>query len=388
MATGTEGIQNQNVDLSKVVFNDTPVESPPAPNAVNLDTPTPPLTPPVTPAPTTPSANPPVTPPVAPITTPVTPPPIQDEELIEILNKRGITLSKMDELKSVFEESATLKTKVEELSKPKELEFPNDKAKALYEFAKNFDGNEMAAAKTLLNAAELDLKSADPKTIQFEAFCIKYPQLPREEAKAVFDEKYALDYGDGNFEGKAFQKFNHDNATKESLQAIESAVKQFKEAKSPEPLSGPTPEQLEAVKRGIEGALKDFKGSTVQLTEYKTKTGQVVPAGAINVAIKPEEAAQFREFLDNPESLVRDIIGRHQGENGLNWGSYVNEMHQIVNRQQIHASIHSQGIEEGMLIMLNQINNSGGGKLPEGGLPDAKSKSLTEQYESSRRELN
>lgn len=317
---------------------------------------------------------------------------IADEELIKILGERGISLSKLDDIKAVMEEGVSLKAQVETLSK-QELKFANDKQKALYEFASKHNGNELSAAKNFLSAVELDLEKSSPKTTQFEAFALQNPHLTREDAKAIFDEKYEKDYGDGNFEGKKLLQFEHDNATRSARQTIEEVRKSYVEAKLPEPTApkgpeGPSPEDLVAVKLGIDGALKDFKGASVPLSEYKTKTGHTVPAGAMNVAIKPEEAAKFRGYLENPESFVRDVIGSFKGEKGLNWSAYANEMYQIVNRKEIQNQILAQGIEKGQLLMLEEIKNSGKEKLPEGGKEGGRQKSWTESYESSRKAVN
>jgi hypothetical protein len=316
---------------------------------------------------------------------------LNDDQIISFLGKRGITLSKVDEITSLFTERDTLKNQVEVLSK-KELEFPNDKAKALYEYASKYDGHQMAAAKTLLNAAEIDFNTASPKAIQFEAFCLKYPHLARENAQAIFADKYTKDWGDGNFENNALQKFEHDEATAEARRSIEAAVKTFKEAKSEPETEGPKPEEIEAmnlkIKESITGALKDFKGSSVELPEYKTKTGQVAPARKIEVAIKPEEAAKFQSYLEKPESFIQDMIERHKGENGLDFGAYTREMAQVFNRQQIYAEARSQGIEEGMLIILNEIKNSGGGKLPgDGAGADAPKETPAQQYQKTRQRV-
>lgn len=318
--------------------------------------------------------------------------PIDDGELLKILNERGISLSKLDDIKLAMEEGVSLKAQVDTLSK-QELKFPNDKAKALYEFAQKHQGNELGAAQNFLSAVRLDLDKADPKITQFEAFALQNPHLAREDAKAIFEEKYEKDYGDGNFDGKRLLQFEHDNATRSARLTIEDARKSYVEAKLPEPTkeqtpSGPSPEDLLAVKTGVDGALKDFNGATVTLAEYTSKTGLKAPAMAMNVAIKPEEAAKFRGFLENPDSFLHDVVGGFKGEKGMDWKSYANEMHQIVYRKEIINEAHSQGFEKGMAAMLEKIQNSGKEKTPDAGSTEKTPETWTQSYDRTRQPVN
>jgi hypothetical protein len=283
---------------------------------------------------------------------------IEDADLLKILNERGIQISSFDDYKNVLSERDTLKSEVEKLAK-KELEFPNEKAKAIYEFALKHQGNEVAAARNYLNLVELDLTKTDAKTLQFEAFATKHPQLPREEAKAIFEEQYQLDYGDGDFEGKALLKFRHDNATNEAKLAIEQAVKSYKEAKTEEPKNaGPSQEDIQRVTQGVETALREFKGADISLGEYKTKTGQTVPATKLNVAIKPEEAAKLKQYMADPQLFFDDLLETVKGPNGLDWNSYANKVYQLMHPEKVYSDIHSQGVEQGLLLMINTLKNN------------------------------
>jgi hypothetical protein len=314
-------------------------------------------------------------------------PSFKDEELVKVLNERGISLSKIDDIKLAFEERTNLNKRVEELDAltKKGLEFPNEKAKALYEFAQKFDGNEMAAAKSYLNLAELDA-NADPKRLQFEDFALKYPHIPRDEARDIFEAQYTEAYGDGSdLSSDPLRKFKHDEATRAAKQNIDSTLKAFREAKLPETQpTGPTPEQLDAINKGIESGLKNLK-PTVVLPEYKTKTGQIVPKGAFNVEMSPEEASALKAYAANPETFVKDLVNSHKTESGINWNTYLNDVYQFKNREKVHADIFSQGIERGMAILLNQINNTGKEKVVDDGKETPIARSQSEQYEQSRR---
>lgn len=294
--------------------------------------------------------------------------PLKEEDLVKVLNERGISLSKLDDIKKYIEENQTYKQQVEVLSK-KEIEFPNERAKALYEFATKHNGNELGAAQGYLNAVSLDLDKADPKTIQFEAFALKNPQYSREHAKATFEELYAEEYGDGNLEGKLALSHKHFAATQSSREAIQQAVKSYREApvnETPKP-TGPTPEQLEAVHKGIDGALKVFKGATVNLGEYKLKSGQTIPQGQLTVARNPVEDARFSEYLRDPNVFFGDVLQKVTTPNGVNWDAYSDTMYQIIYRDQINAASHAQGVEQGYLAALEFIKNSAPSKDPEGG---------------------
>jgi hypothetical protein len=332
------------------------------------------------------------------------PKPVADDDLVKILNDRGISLAKLDDIKAAFESNKTygeqvngLNKQIEELNK-RELQFPNDKAKEIYQFALKFPGNELAAARNLLNLSGIDLEKADSKQLQFEAFVLQHPSYPREEAKAIFEAKYEKTYGDGTgLSSDVLLKFEHDQATIAARQSIAAAVKNFNEAKLPEPTqqqqqpAGPTPEQIDAVKRGVDSGLKDFKGSTINLPEYKTKEGVVVPASALNLELKPEEATKFRDYLENPESFLRDVIMMLKGEKGIDWNGYTHLMGLMYglanNPQEFYAKIQSQSVEKGMLIMLEKIKNSGGQKSPEAGGDGTVVKSKSQQFRESRQSV-
>lgn len=291
--------------------------------------------------------------------------PIPDEDLFKILNERGIQLKSFDELKSTLSERESLKAEVEKLAK-KTIEFPNDKAKELYEFAIKHPGNELSAAKNFLDLVEFDPSKADAKTVQLKAFRLKYPELVDSEAAAIFNEQYEEQYGDGVFEGKALLKFKHDQATKEAQQAIAQVVKNYREAKEPEVQDeGPSKEHLEKVLKGIEGAMKEFKGANISLGEYKTKAGAVVPQGSLSVAMEPEEAAKFKGFLTDPDTFLADTLEKMKGESGLDWNAYANRMFQMVYPEKVYAHIHSQGIEQGQLLMINELKNNQREKTPD-----------------------
>lgn len=331
---------------------------------------------------------------------------LNDDELIKLVNERGgVSLAKLDDLKTTFESAKTQNDQITELNKQletlskKEPEFKSDKAKALYEYANKHEGFELAAAKNLLNVVGLDLDKADPKQLQFEAFALQYPNYPREEAKAIFDAKYEKTYGDGTaIATDPLLKFEHDQATSAARQSIASTVKNYIEAKSPEPQkqeapAGPTPEQLEAVKRGVESGLKDFKGSTFNLPEYKTKEGQVVPASALNLEMKPEEVTKLKGYMENPEAFLRDVIGRFKGEKGMDWNGLANTMalmqNLAFNPQEFYAKIQSQSVEKGMLIILNKIKNEGGQQQsPEAGGDGTQKKSFREQFNETRKTVD
>jgi len=311
---------------------------------------------------------------------------IPDEDLFKIFNERGIQVKSFDELKSVIESRKTLEEEVKKLAN-KTIEFTNDKARELYEFAIKHSGKELSAAKNFLDLVEFDPSKSDAKTVQLKAFRLKYPELPDSEAAAIFNEQYAELYGEGDFEGKALLKFKHDQATKEAQQAIEQAVKNYREAKEPEPQpDGPSKEQVEQVLKGIEGAMKEFKGANISLGEYKTKTGQVIPQGNLNVAIEPEEAAKFKGFLTDPDTFLADLLEKVKGESGLDWNAYTNRMFQIVYPEKVYAQIHSQGVEQGQLLMINELKNNQREKTAEADKETDTPKSWRQSLRESRAE--
>lgn len=310
---------------------------------------------------------------------------IEDADLIKILNERGVTLSSFDEIKNAYTERDTLKQKVDELAK-KPLEFPNEKAKALYEFAVKHPGNELSAAKNYLNLVEIDLSKSDAKTKLFEAFALENPKLPRERAKTIFDAQYEQDYGDGNFEGNPLLQFKHEKQVEAAETAIVQAVKAYNEAKAPEPNAGPSKEDIEAEQRilkGIEQSVKDFKEVSLTLSEYQTKIGQTIPQGNLKVALAPEEVAKVREYMENPDKILHEVLLKFNGE-ALDYNAYRDAVALLLYPQKFDALKQSQYIEQGILAMINQAKNNGREKEPAQERELTKPKTWGQSFDEAR----
>lgn len=286
----------------------------------------------------------------------------EDADLIKILNERGVKLSSFDEIRNAYTERDTLKQKVDELAK--QLDFPNKKAKAVFEWAKKYPGNETVAAKNYLNLVDLvenDLSKADAKTKLFEAFALDNPKYPHESAKAIFNAQYEQDFGDGNFEGNPLLQFKHDKQVEAAETAIAQAVKTYNEAKDPEKNVGPSKEDIEAEQRilkGIEQSVKDFKEASVTLSEYQTKIGQTIPQGDLKVALTPEEVATVKEYMENPDKILHEILLKDNG-GALDYNAYRDAITGLLYPHKLRAQIHSQGIEQGIQAMINQAKNNG-----------------------------
>lgn len=306
---------------------------------------------------------------------------LTEPEFMGILNQNtGLKLKNIAEIKGM---SAQIKTLTEQLAKKGELEFPNPAAKALYDFAVKIAGGEMKAAQSYLRAQSIDIKTASDKDKQFVSFLLSKPHLSEEKAREVFTALYEKKYVDG-WESDSILAYEHGEATREAESVIQKAQGDFKvpETGGKNPAGAPDPEKVRAVTEGIDTTLADFDGIVISFDD--------TAEGAMDVAMQPDEVADFKQVLLNPESFIDALINECRDEQGnVNYQQYASEMYEILNRKRIIGEAQKNGVERGKLFILNEAKNKppvpgssgdGGGAPAGGGNPVPAKKSFNEAF--------
>lgn len=274
---------------------------------------------------------------------------ITEDQVINVLNKNhGVNIRNLGDVKSVFEENKKLKIDLEN----KELTFPTPQAKALYDFAVRFPGNELTAAQNYLQNMSIDIDKADPKGLQFEAFLLSKPNLDRKRGETIFNAMYEKKFGEG-FETDPLLSFEHEEATREAKDAILKARESFpKQAVSSKPGDGQIdPKQIEAVTSGIGKVMEEFDGITIAFDDSKE--------GSLDFGLPPEEVANFKEALLNPQGFFDQLLSECTDEKGnLDYSKYASEMYEVLNRKQMIAKAQSHGFERGKLTQLQELKNT------------------------------
>ncbi len=212
----------------------------------------------------------------------------------------------------------------------KEPDFPNEKAKKVYELAVAASGLELEKARQLFHVMSLDLSTMTPKEKQFEAFHLERPKLSREEAYKRFEAIYQQSYDD--LENNIVQTDKHELATQEAekklgetLKGVQETVKQ---GSKPESNGQPTPEQVAEVEQQLTSALSNFGGVALNFDDSRY--------GKLQIPMDQGKAQQFMEILKNPQLLVDEIADRARDNSGkLDINAFIREMFLVFERDTI-----------------------------------------------------
>lgn len=275
-------------------------------------------------------------------------------------------LTSPEQITAILTENDSLKEQL----KNKQLEFPSERAKKLYEFAVKNDGNELASAGQYLRVQSLDLAKLSPKEKQFEGFVLGRPDLTREEAKEIFELRYAREFAD--IENDVEKKDQHKVQTMEAERKILAMQEEFtkvpeRTASAPEQISA---QEIEKITTGIDQSLSDFGGVVMQFGNN--------PEEQVKIPQSAEEVSAFRETLINPNKFLERIMDSSMVNGKFSNEAYRDQMFRLMNIDRIITEARSNGVTVGQLAIVKDRKNA---VLPKGtsgtGAPPKKSYAQT-----------
>lgn len=239
------------------------------------------------------------------------------QEFQESVNKMIATVTKsgaktLADIPKILTEK---ENKISELTKAlgnKEIEFPNERAKLLYNYSVKAAGFETQAAKQYLHVAGLGpIKDLSDKGAQFESFCLSRPDLSREKAQVIFDKKYETTYTD--LENDVLQQDNHGTATREAKEKLSKMQEDFDKSEVKSKSEQPADESIdpkisEAIHKQVDEAFDGFEGMTVPIGEGSDDK--------VSLKLNEEEVSKFKEFVKKPYDIIDTIADECLDDNG------------------------------------------------------------------------
>jgi len=258
----------------------------------------------------------------------------------------GGRLTTPDQITAILQENDSLKEQL----KNKQLEFPSERAKKVYDFAVKNDGNELAAAGQYLRVQGLDLAKLSPKDKQFELFALNNPEMPRESAKEVFEAMYSKEFTD--VETDVVAKYQHDKRTSEAEKKILALQEEY--SKAPERTANgpqqPSPEEIQKITTGIDRSLSDFGGIVMQFGDSLEEQ--------VRVPMTAEDASAFRETLINPNKLLERIMDSSMVDGKFSNEAYRDTMFRLLNFDRIVTEARSNGFTTGQIKIVQDNKNT------------------------------
>lgn len=276
-----------------------------------------------------------------------------------------ITEGKIDSterLSEFLEEHQRLK---EELEKPRDPEFANERAKAAYEYLQNHQGEFADLTKEAHRVLSIEPEGMSDRELQFEAFALQRKDLTRGEAQAVFDLKFEKLFGEleddpdnvilkdelkvASIEAKAKIK-----EAQETLQS-ELAPKEADSTKSEKEEEGKateevTPEQIEEVQKAVDTSLNGYDKLQVNLG----KEGKEV----VNIALNNGQVDALNDAMTNPAALLDSAIAQFGSKDGsFDYDGYRDFMTKFIHHDRIVQESYNQGINVGKKLALDGAKN-------------------------------
>ncbi len=257
----------------------------------------------------------------------------------------GGKITKPEQILAVLRDNEALKVQLQN----KELPFPNETAKKIYEHALKASGLELTAASQYLRVQQLDLKTLGAKEKQFEAFVLSRPDLTRERASQIFEKVYEQDFGAMTDEDIVL-KDKHDQKTREAENAIQKYQKEWTDAKTVQ--AGAQPQiDTKAIEASVDQALSDFGGTEVRFGD-KDEERVVVP-------MNESEAQAFREMAVDPTRLIERLLIEPSMVNGkFDYPTYLFHLHKLANVDRIAEQARDNGIQIGQLKVIQDRKNT------------------------------
>jgi len=255
-------------------------------------------------------------------------------------------ISTPEQVTSLLQENESLKVQL----KNKQLEFPSEQARKIYEFATKpeFNGNELGAARQYLHLQSLDLTKLSPKEKQFEAFVLARPDLSRETASKIFEARHTGKYSEMEENLVLQDEFNVE--TRNAEQKILDYQKDFEKAgKSAQP----TPQEevnIQELEQNVNAALSDFDGIAMQFGEGPDET--------VQLPMNTEEVSVFKDVLVNPIKLLDQVVQSCTINGKLDMDAYQRTMYKIVNVDRAIDEAYRAGLNLGQLKLIQERKNT------------------------------
>jgi hypothetical protein len=277
-------------------------------------------------------------------------PPEEEDEIFD-LNELGYQT--FDELKAELKAKKELERQVAELNEYKAgPKFASPRQKTLYDFATRFEGMELSAARQLLDVVELDLNSAQPERIRFEAFRLQPENkiLSQEEVVARFRSREAKLFGDPNDEGNPPTQDQIIEAKIATAQAKETLSKMKSDWENAMPAQK-TPEQIAQEREQYLGFLQEeltgFEGiPSIKLLATDEKGEKL--EGSLNFKIDPQEQLPVvMEALADPagwwDSMLEELQIMKPGSEVPDFKKFAELVTAIKFREKIWNMAYQQG---------------------------------------------
>lgn len=268
----------------------------------------------------------------------------------------GVPIKSPEDVISIAKENAKLKAQLAE--KPK-IEFENEQHRLLYEYGKKVTGNSVKAARDMLHAMSLDLKSMGEKDKQFEAYVLSRPDLTREKSREIFEAKYNKLYGNGELESDVLAQDEHATATREAEAKLQQMQEEFNKASSkPADANQPTAEELTQIKAEIGKVVEEFGGVSYNYTGDKD--------GVVNVPMDAAEVEQLTSWLEDPGLFLKDLAAELTDASGkFDNKAYAIRMYEFKNLERVKEKIWEQGTKYGRLQQIKESKNTSTQRAPE-----------------------
>lgn len=245
----------------------------------------------------------------------------------------------------VLNENEALKVQLQN----KELIFPSERAKKVYDFAIKIDGSELNAASQYLRVQQLDLKTMSAKDKQLEAFVLSRPDKTREGAVAIFEKKYEQDFGTMTDED-ILLKDTHDVKTREAEKEILKHQTEWEKSQSAQPAGQQPTVDVKAITASVEQAVSDFGGLEMRFGEGDEDVARL--------PLNESEAQSFKEVLVDPTRLLNRITEQCVVNGKFDWNMYANTMYKLMYADQAIAEARDNGIQVGQLKLVRERKNT------------------------------
>lgn len=290
----------------------------------------------------------------------------QPDLLALLADRSGGKITKAEDAVALVDEVTNLRT---QLATRPQIEFPNDQARQIYEFAQKFPGFEMGAAKNLLHIQTLPIDKLEPKEAQFEAFALKKPHWSREQARQYFEEKYNKAYGDGILETSTMAQLDHEEETRQARTELAKMQQDFAAAKPSQPAGEQqtpqlTPDQQAKIRTDVEEVTKDFGGVRYQFVKND-------PNSTVNVQMDKSSLQKFQSYLADPGEFLKDLAAECTENGAFSYSKYRDAMFEFANRKQIRDQVFNQGKIYGEISIIKERKNTATPKTPSETPPPA-----------------
>lgn len=281
----------------------------------------------------------------------------------------GGQIESWDTMQDIINDYVELSQQREELSKKREIEFPDERSKQAYEFVTSRPGNVEGNAKLFYHVQSLDLEGMNPKEVQFEAFALdpNNADLTREQAREYFEELYESKFDDiEHSKAKEYQHRQETNKAKAQLAEMQKKFNEAPEQKNDDPAQENqlSQDQIDEINRNVENALKNFNGLSIELGENET----------FNYGVNENSdygLEEIKKAASDPSYLVQTIVDQYKDDQGnFDYNGYVNHLAAMMNYQALLTESYNHGLKQGKIKHVenhrnpSDINDKGGNAQP------------------------